>query len=132
MKIAIPVMDLHHNKFMIANSLSVLGYLCIYDMVKDGLKWKQTLDYASSMGELLPALEKQDVSVFIVKNILPMALKVLLNKGFIVYKAKGDNLETNISFSVNGNLDFYDYEQALVDKISCGGTTCGSCSLDCN
>jgi predicted Fe-Mo cluster-binding NifX family protein len=131
MKIAVPVMDLNHNKFQIANSLSVLGYLCIFDMVKNELRWKQTIDYAPSMGELLPALEQQDVSIIIVKNILPMALQVLTHKGFQVFKAKGDNLEANISYSINGALEIYEYEQALSNTKTCGNS-CDSCYLECN
>ena len=131
MKIAVPVMDLNHNRFQIANSLSVLGYLCIFDLAKNELKWKQTIEYAPSMGELLPELKKQDVSVIIVKDILPMALQVLTHKGFQVFKAIGDNLEANISYSVKGALEAYDYEHALMNSKGCG-SSCDSCSSVCN
>ena len=56
----------------------------------------KTLELAPNMGELLPALERENVSTIISRQVQPMALKVLVNKGFSVYKSIGDLLDENI------------------------------------
>jgi len=90
MKIAIPVIDKELQRNRIAGSLNVIGYLCIYDTEIRSGHWMKTLELAPNMGELLPALERENVSVIISRQVQPMALKVLVNKGFSVFQSMGD------------------------------------------
>jgi len=130
MRIAIPVIDKESQRNRIAGSLNVNGNLCIYDTVNSEGRWMKTLELAPNMGELLPALERENVSVIISRQIQPMALKVLVNKGFSVYKSIGDLLDMNISMLVNNRLDPFDMEAAMTNATICGGA-CDSCSTDC-
>jgi predicted Fe-Mo cluster-binding NifX family protein len=81
------------------------------------------------MGELLPALEALAISVIITRQIHPMALKILANKGFNVYKAIGNQLEDNIQLYQNSKLDLYSHEAAMELATICGGE-CTSCSTN--
>ena len=130
MKIAIPVIDREMQSNRIASSLSVVGCLCIYDTDKHEGSWIKTLDLAPNMGELLPALERNNVFTIITKQLQPMALKVLVNKGFSVYKSIGDLLDLNISMFANDRLDPFDMEAAMANATICGGA-CDSCNTDC-
>lgn len=130
MKIAIPVTDKELQSNRIAGSLSVIGCLCIYDTETQEGSWMKTLDLAPNMGELLPALERNNVSTIITKQVQPMALKVLVNKGFDVYKSKGDELDANIQFLANNELIPFDMEAAMEFATVCGGE-CGDCKTDC-
>src|SRR5665647_270697 len=112
MKIAIPVINTDLQRNNIAGSLSVLGSLCIYDTAKNLGSWMDTLDLASNMGELLPALEHEKVSTIITLQVQPMALKVLVNKGFEVFKADGNQLEDNIQLFNLNELAKFDMEAA--------------------
>jgi predicted Fe-Mo cluster-binding NifX family protein len=96
MKIAIPVIDKETQRNRIAVSLNVIGCLCIYDTDSSEGRWMKTLELAPNMGELLPALERENVSAVISHQLKSMALKVLVNKGFSVYKSVGDLLDENI------------------------------------
>ena len=130
MKIAIPIIDMNLHKNTIAGGLSVTGYISIFDPILHETTWMKTLDLAPNMGELLPALERKKVSTIITRQIHPMALKVLVNKGFNVYKSKGDELDLNIHLFANNELIPFDMEGAMKFAIICGGE-CGDCKTDC-
>ena len=130
MKIAIPVINTDIQKTSIAASLSVLGSLCIYDTIKNEGRWMRTMDLAPNMGELLPALEKESVSTIITRQLQPMALKVLVNKGFEVFKADGNRLEDNIQLYNLNELAHFDMEAAMQFASICGGE-CDDCKTDC-
>lgn len=130
MKIAIPVINTDIQKTSIAASLSVLGSLCIYDTIKNEGRWMKTMDLAPNMGELLPALEKESVSTIITRQLQPMALKVLVNKGFEVFKADGNRLEDNIQLYNLNELAHFDMEAAMQFASICGGE-CDDCKTDC-
>ena len=130
MRIAIPVIDkdLHRNR--IAGGLNVIGYVCIFDTGSGEGRWMKTLDLAPNMGELLPALESENVSTIISRQVQPMALKVLVNKGFSVYKSVGDLLDENIRMLIKNELVTFDMEAAGTNAAVCGGA-CGVCTTDC-
>ena len=130
MKIAIPVIDKDSQRNCIAGSLSVVGSLCIYNTETSDGSWMKTLDLAPNMGELLPAFERNNISTIITKQIHPMALKVLVNRGFEVYKSKGDELDLNIHLFANNELIPFDMEAAMKFATICGGE-CGECKTDC-
>ena len=130
MKIAIPIVDLNLQRNIIAGGLSVTGYISIFDPILHETTWMKTLDLAPNMGELLPALERKKVSTIITRQIHPMALKVLVNKGFNVYKSKGDELDLNIQLFANNELIPFDMETAMQYATICGGE-CGECKTDC-
>jgi predicted Fe-Mo cluster-binding NifX family protein len=130
MKIAIPVINIDLQKNSIAGSLSVLGSLCIYDTAENWGKWIKTLDLAPNMGELLPALEREKVSAIITRQVQPMALKVLVNKGFKVYKSIGNQLNDNLMLFSENKLSQFDMDAAMEFATICGGE-CDDCKTDC-
>ncbi|MFT3752065.1 MAG: hypothetical protein QM800_04050 [Paludibacter sp.] len=130
MKIAIPVIDKDLQRNRIAGSLSVIGSVCIYDTILQEGSWLRTLDLAPNMGELLPALERNGISTIITRQVHPMALKVLSNKGIEVFKSVGDELEANIVFFAKGKLIPFNMEAAMKFATVCGGE-CSDCKTDC-
>jgi len=129
MKVALPIIDISSNRNILAGGLNVNGSICLYDVDSKSGSWIKTTDLAANMGELLPALEALAISVIITRQIHPMALKILANKGFEVYKAKGNQLEENIQFFQNRKLDLYSHEAAMELATICGGE-CTTCSTD--
>ena len=130
MKIAIPVIDTELQWNRIAGSLSVVGYLCIYDTEKQEGSWMKTLDLVPNMGELLPAMERNNIFVIITKQLHPMALKVLVNRGVDVFKANGNQLDINIQYFSDHKLKKFDMETAVQFATVCGGE-CNSCETEC-
>ena len=130
MKIAIPIVDTDLQKKCIAASLSVLGSLCLYDSDKQRASCMRTLDLAPNMGELLPALSAEKVSVIISQQVHPMALKVLVNSGFDVYKANGRDVDANVHLWESGQLLKFNMESAMEFAEVCGGA-CDSCADEC-
>lgn len=131
MKIAIPVADHSSRRNEIAGNLNILGFLCIYDTETLEGKWMKTIELAPNMGELLPALEQQTVKTIITKQIHPMALKVLVDKGIQVYKSTGNLLDENIRLLCNNQLNTFDMNSAMTFAKICGGE-CDSCNTDCD
>ena len=130
MKIVIPVVDKELQRNEIAGSLTVIGSLCIYDTDLKNGSWIKTLDLAPNMGELLPAFERNNISTIITKQIHPMALKVLVNRGILVYKSIGNELDKNILLLSNNELIPFDMEAAMQYATICGGE-CGDCKTEC-
>ena len=130
MKIAIPVLDKELQSNQIAGSFNVIGFLCIYDTELCVGHWMKTLELAPNMGELLPALERERVSTVISRQVQPLALKVLVNKGFSVYKSIGNLLDENIDKFINNELIPFDMEEAMTNAAVCGGS-CAVCTTDC-
>ncbi len=130
MRIAIPVIDKELQRNRIASSLNVIGYVCIYDTEIKQSRWMKTLELAPNMGELLPALERENVSTIISRQVQPMALKVLVNKGFSVYKSIGDRMDDNIIMLIKNELITFDMEAEMANTAVCGGA-CGECVTDC-
>lgn len=129
MNIAIPIQDTFLNKNKIASNLNVNGCICLYDISSKSGSWIKTTDLAPNMGELLPALEALAITVIITRQVHPMALKVLVNKGFEVYKAIGNTLEENIDLFEQDKLELYSYDTAMELAAICGGE-CTSCETD--
>lgn len=130
MKIAIPVIDNKLQRHRIAGGFSVIGYLCIFDTEKQEALWMKTIDLAANMGDLLPALERENISNIITRQIQPMALKVLANRGFNVFKSNGDSLDVNIHFLSKNELMPFDMDAAMEFASVCGGE-CGDCKTEC-
>lgn len=131
MKIAIPVVDNLHNKTKVAGGLNFVGYLCIYDSSTNDSVWIKASELAPSMGDLLPALEQRAISVIITEKIHPMALKILVSKGFQVFQSASSELSENIRRFHGNDLPLYDNSTSMNFAKVCG-TDCDSCKADCN
>ena len=131
MKIAIPIIDTSTNKYTIASSLNVNGYLCLYDSESNAGRWMKTLDLATDMGDLLHELERKTITAIITEQIHPMALKVLVNKGFDVFQANGNTLSENIKFFKDNKLKRFNYKKTLDFANVCGGE-CNTCDTECS
>jgi len=129
MKVALPIIDIELNRNILASGLNVNGSICLYDVDSKSGSWIKTTDLAPNMGELLPALEALSISIIITHQIHPMALKILANRGFEVYKAYGNELEENIQFYQNKKLNLYTHEASMELATVCGGE-CTTCSTD--
>jgi len=130
MKIAIPIVNIDIMKNNIASSLSVVGSICIYDTETDVANHMRTLDLAPNMGELLPALAFEGVRVIVSQQVHPMALKVLVNSGFKVFRASGVDVDKNIQMYKAGELMKFDMGGAMEFADACGGA-CDACDVEC-
>jgi hypothetical protein len=130
MRIAIPVADLGKGKNIIAGTLSAIGQLCLYDVEARDCLWLKVSELAPNLGELLPALESRSVTDIISAKMQPMALKVLVNRGFQVYQSHGSDLNENIRLHAQNGLCRFDMQELLADAQLCGGA-CDSCDTTC-
>lgn len=130
MKIAFPTIDTDKNRNILANSLNVNGCICLYDCEHNDGKWMKTMDLAANMGDLLPELIRRNVNVIVTGQIHPMALKVLVNKGFEVLRAESELLDENLRFYNEKRLVPYSYDNAMALASVCGGE-CNGCETEC-
>ena len=131
MKVAIPVFDSVERRNEIAGNLSVMGFLCIFDTESQEGKWIKTLDLAPNMGELLPALQEEEVTAIITRQIHPMALKVLVGRGMDVYRSVGNMLDENLRLFNDSRLLSFDMDTAMTFAKVCGGE-CDDCKTGCD
>lgn len=132
MKVAIPVIDKENSRSHIAPGFNSTGYLCIYDNESNDTCWLKISEMADNMGDLLPAMQEKRINNVITKHIQPMALQVLTNKGFVVYRSNGDNLDENLKAFDQGVLLHFDMAGAMETAKVCGGA-CDLCNTpdDC-
>jgi len=129
MKIALPTIDNKTSSNLLAAGLNANGYICLYDTTTEKSHCMKTSDLADNMGELLPALQALNISVIITRQVHPMALRILVNNGFEVYQAIGNNLDENIKLYTNKQLFPYSHEASMELATVCGGE-CTTCSTD--
>jgi predicted Fe-Mo cluster-binding NifX family protein len=130
MRIAIPVKNLDSGRNLIAKSLDANGHLCLYDQMTNELRWLKISDLASNLAELFPALEKASVKEIVSPSLHPMALKVLKNRGFEVYRSQGSNLQYNLSLRKAERLMPFSMAELLAGASGCG-SSCSSCETTC-
>ncbi len=131
MRIAIPVKNAEAGRHNIAKTLDANGHLCLFDNDTAELQWHKVSDLAGNLGDLLPALEKQSVTDIFSVNMHPMALKVLVNKGFNVYRAQGSNLRYNLSLWKAARLPKFGMNELMAEAQGCKGG-CESCETICD
>lgn len=129
-RVAIPVKNLDSGRNHIAKTLDANGHLCLYDKDTTELHWLKVSDLAANLGDLLPALEQQSVTEILSANMHPMALKVLVNKGFKVYRTHGSNLRYNLSLWKAERLPIFGMQALMAEAQLCGGA-CDSCDTTC-
>lgn len=132
MKIAIPIIDTNKNRHILANGLNANGSLCIYDYENKTSEYIKTLDLALNLGDLLPSLESKGILTVLTKQIHPMALKVLVNKGFKVYQAIDGDTDDNIKGFLEQRLGLFTYDEAMEFATVCSGacTTCDTSTCE--
>ena len=130
MRIAIPVKNLDSGRNNIANTLDANGHLCLYDKDTTELHWLKVSELAANLGDLLPALEQHSVTEILSVNMHPMALKVLVNKGFNVYRTQGSNLRYNLSLWKAERLTKFGMKELMTESQLCGGG-CDNCDTTC-
>ena len=130
MLIAIPVKNAETGRNSIAKTLDANGHLCLYDKETCELDWMKVSELASNLGDLLPALEKRSVTEIFSVNMHPMALKVLVNKGFVVYRAQGSNLQYNLSLWKAERLPTFGMRELMSEMKGCDGG-CEACETVC-
>ena len=131
MRVAIPVKNLDSGRNNIANTLDANGHLCLYDKDTTELHWLKVSDLAVNLGELLYALEQHSVTEILSVNMHPMALKVLVNKGFSVYRTNGSNLRYNLNLWNAERLHKFEMKELMTETQLCGGG-CESCDTTCD
>jgi predicted Fe-Mo cluster-binding NifX family protein len=129
MKLAIPIIDTEINRDVLSAGLNANGSICLYDVEDHSAACMRTSELAENMGDLLPELASRQISAIITLQVHPMALKILINKGFTVYKAKGNQLKENIQLFQNKMLEQYSHEASMELATVCGGE-CTTCSTD--
>lgn len=130
MNVAIPILDIENNSNTIASSLNVNGFLCLCNIDNGAQVLMRTMDLAQDMGKLLPALEQKLVKTIITERIHPMALKVLVNNGFKVFRSKGVCLDENLLLFSQDELTPFDMSGAMDFTDACGGA-CSTCVTEC-
>lgn len=127
MKVCIAVMgsNLLKKELMAPDFYKAEDY-CIYDV-----DTKETSFFARSetTGSYLSIEEllERGVEAIISPNLRPMAGKILLDNGIVVYKSVSETVEDNINLFVASELPEFNSELVEAGGDSCG-TSCSSCS----
>lgn len=131
MKVCIAVLgsDIFQKELMASDFYKADTY-CIYDLVTaDSFIFARTETTGSylSIEELL----ERGVEAIISPNLRPMAGKILLDNGIVVYQSIGDSLKENIKLFKASELP--EFNSVLVEAAgdSCG-TSCSACKTKCN
>ena len=131
MKVVIPVVDKDSHKYSIAGGFNETSCLCVYDSLQNDLVWYDVASLSQNMNNLVPELKRRELVNVVTQGMQPMALNVLNNSGFTVYKAMGDSLMLNIELFNKECLPIFNMNLSFEGVKSCGGG-CSSCgSSDC-
>ncbi|MCK9159236.1 MAG: hypothetical protein WCR45_01290 [Bacteroidaceae bacterium] len=123
MKVIIPISK---NK-CIADGFNTTADVCVFDTETEATTftfWKEIIPSGSS---ILAQFEKMKIAGAIVGHIQLMALKVLSEKGFVVYKSQGRILQQNLMLLKENKLTLYPPIEAMENGVICSGE-CNSCT----
>lgn len=127
MKVFVPVIDSSSHRYEIAAGFSESGSVCIIDTADNRVIWYKPSGMPFNFNEMMEELKLNGVVNIITSTIQPMALKVLINKGFKVYRSVGTDLLANLELLKNLCLPLIGYEDALNEIQSSCGKSCNSC-----
>lgn len=131
MRIAIPVLNLGKGKYIIAETLNAKGQLCIYERETQKSQWLKISDLVSDLNELFSTFQQKSITDIISTKMQPMALKILVDKGFQVYQSQGNDLNKNIDLHEKGQLFKFDMQHLLANINLCEGA-CNTCDTSCD
>lgn len=100
--------------------------VCIYDSSKECSEWKNVSEINLKPGEFTSELAKIGVDTVISGYLPPMVLQLFARCGVEVLKARGSNLEENISFFSKNQLEEFTSEFSR-EMWGCN-SGCGSCN----
>jgi hypothetical protein len=131
MRIAIPVLNLGKGKYTIVETLNAKGQLCIYEGETQKSQWLKISDLVSDLNELFSTFQQKSITDIISAKMQPMALKILVDKGFQVYMSQGNDLKKNIDLHEKGQLYKFDMQHLLANINLCEGA-CNTCETSCD
>lgn len=130
MKIILPVIDDQGARNMLAQGFHNARYVCIYDCEIHDCEWLSINDISEKPGNLTLGLKKRGIYTVISPRMPLMALGLFVESGLTVYRADGNNVETNIKEYLGNNLKTFDVLEVIGNSSCSEG--CGSCSSSCN
>lgn len=110
----------------IARGFHNASRVCIYDSYKECTEWKNVSDISLKPGEFSKDLVKTGVDSVISGYLPPMVLQLFTRCGLEVFKARGNDVEENISFFINKQLEEFTSETSR-QMWGCN-SGCGSCN----
>ncbi len=131
MKIILPVLDNTDRKFELAKGIHNAAFLCVYDCENKTYEWLTTAELSNKPGNLSLALKRKGIFTVICKQMPVIALGLFMESGLKVYHACGNQLEENIKFFENQQLQPFSAVSALAIQ-ACSSGACGSCKSSCN
>ncbi len=131
MKIMLPIVDKKRGQETVAQGFHNARFICIYDSQRKSFDWMPAKAISSNPGEFSEELKRMGISTVISAYLPPMALRIFTRSGLAVYRARGTNVEENISFFNHNQLESFT-SQAAREMWGCE-SSCSSCSsTSCN
>jgi len=132
MKVILPVIDNKEDKHIVAGSFHNADYVCIYDLDSEQYEWKETSAISKSFGNLSVDLKQNGIYTVISNYVPSMALRLFVESGLRVFRAKSGVVKDNIQMLMNGQLDNFTFSMASSGADGCS-SSCSSCSsTTCN
>lgn len=132
MKVLIPIVDSLSHKYEIAPGFSESCSVCIMDASSNEVIWYKPASLSVDFFAMMEELKQAGVESIITSSIQPMALKVLNQKGFKVYRSVGNDLHANLELFELLCLPLIGYGEALKEIGSLCAKSCASCkSVGC-
>ncbi|MFB6343026.1 NifB/NifX family molybdenum-iron cluster-binding protein [Saccharicrinis sp. FJH2] len=127
MKVIIPVVDTERSRNVLAKSFHNAEFASVYDTDSRMVEWIETSSISEDVGNISIGLKKMGIYAVISQQMPPMALGLFVESGINVYRAEGDDLQENILYFIDEELELFSSQMAFETTPSCG-SSCNSCS----
>lgn len=132
MKVILPVIDNGTDKHIVAGSFHNANFVCIYDLETKQYEWSPTKEITESFGNLSVELKRKGIHTVISNYVPMMALRLFVESGLRVFRAKSGKVGDNIKMLMDGQLDSFTFSMAAATGGGCS-SSCSSCSsTSCN
>ncbi|WP_297091635.1 hypothetical protein [uncultured Draconibacterium sp.] len=126
MKVMLPIANRETGKEKIAHGFHNARFVCIYDSDRESFEWKKVTEISPNPGEFTHELKRMGISTIISSYLPPMVLQVFTRNGLSVFKARGSNVNRNIDFFTQNQLESFT-SKAARELWGCE-SGCNSCS----
>jgi len=126
MKVMIPINKNETGKECVANGFHNARMVCVYDYSSSASECMASNRIYVNSGNLIDQIKEMGIEAVISSYLPPMTLRIFEQGGITVFRARGKDVEENIDFLKNAQLEYFSTEESR-EMWNCE-SGCSSCN----
>lgn len=112
MKVMIPINKNETGSEFVANGFHNAPMVCVYDYSSNASECMASNRIYVNSGNLIDQIKEMGIEAVISSYLPPMTLRIFEQGGLTVFRARGKDVEENIDFLKNAQLEYFSTEES--------------------